>query len=253
MEKERKKIEAAFAAEKEAAGQKAALLQGKLEKTRDQLDEANRSASSAMKKLEREREAHAETATALTDLERKWEAESEKREKMRELEKQVNAATAKITSALEQIRTFLEETEEHLNVDLACLSCLGPLTDAQVLVPCGHSICHKCSLKLDQSSSSHDPSKYCPLCRQEAAAEGGEPIEATPVEGFPNTMLDAVLSRLRTKVQDVESLLNFVFCIFDPQEGEGAATGNTAKLLQVAQTRKGKSAPRASQETPEDE
>jgi len=33
MEKERKKIEAAFAAEKEAAGQKAALLQGKLEKS----------------------------------------------------------------------------------------------------------------------------------------------------------------------------------------------------------------------------
>ena len=39
--------------------------------------------------------------------------------------------------------------------------------------------------------------------------------DATPVESFPNVMLDACTARLRAKSQDVQALLNQVCAIFD--------------------------------------
>jgi hypothetical protein len=43
-----------------------------------------------------------------------------------------------------------QAADAHFKVDLHCLVCLQPLIEPQVLVPCGHSICIKCSQALDQ-------------------------------------------------------------------------------------------------------
>jgi hypothetical protein len=56
--------------------------------------------------------------------------------------------------------------------------------------------------------------------------------EMPPVEAFPNTMLDTMATRLRTKSQDVQALLNFVFGIFD----EGAHVLPNAEHLRAAPT-----------------
>ena len=58
------------------------------------------------------------------------------------LESVVNAATVQIADALSKIRSFLEETEEHLKVDLCCLCCLGPLLDPQVCCHEAHPPAH---------------------------------------------------------------------------------------------------------------
>ena len=90
-------------------------------------------------------------------------------------------------------------------------------------MPCGHSVCIKCSQALDAKATQSPElaaAKFCPMCTQQrttalAAGGGDDSADLTPIENFPNTMLDAVLSRLRTKVQDVQTLLNFVVDIFE--------------------------------------
>ena len=86
-------------------------------------------------------------------LEKAWAEETAKRERLAKLEVAVTAATHQITAALASTREFLEATEQHLKVDLACLCCLGPLVEPQVLVPCGHSLCLKCSNALEAGAT----------------------------------------------------------------------------------------------------
>ena len=84
----------------------------------------------------------------------------------------------------------------------------------------------KCSQALDQAaaqSADLGPAKFCPICVQARAEEGGGrhgssgdgDDEAPPVEQFPNQMLDAVTTRMRAKTLDVQALLNYVLGIFD--------------------------------------
>ena len=58
---------------------------------REQLEGAQREASSASRKLARETEAHTITAAELTKLNGRFEAEAEKRDKLATLEKQVGS------------------------------------------------------------------------------------------------------------------------------------------------------------------
>ena len=100
-----------------------------------------------------------------------------------------------------------------------------------MLVPCGHSICLKCSQALDvqgAASADYGNAKFCPLCAQIKAQEEAakprrnryaapeeEEDEVPPVEQFPNLMLDSVTTRLRAKTQNVQGLVNYVAAIFD--------------------------------------
>ena len=129
-------------------------------------------------------------------------------EKLQLLEVKVGGAVKQINSALGKIRGFLEETEEHLKTDLCCLSCLNPLLEPQVLVPCGHSVCRACYRGIEAKTTSQDPYKYCPVCKANETGRQGQ-----PVEGFQNSMLDLCLQRLRTKVQRVETFLNLAVSI----------------------------------------
>jgi len=213
MDKEKRRIEAAAAEEMQKMQAKCKGLETQLANLKDKAEESIRTAKSATRHLEREKEAHKVTAEALATLEKTREEEAWKLAQLKELDGRVGKATEQIQQSLTHIRKFLAETEEHLKVDLCCLSCLNPLLDPQVLVPCGHSICRTCSQGLDARVTDQDPCKYCPVCKANAAA-AGDGGEANPVEGFPNTMLDLCLQRLRTKVQNVEALLNLVGGIF---------------------------------------
>ena len=152
-------------------------------------------------------------------------------------EKLVDRQRKDISSALGRMKALNEGTRNHLETDLACLFCLQPLLEPQVLVPCGHSICVTCSAALDAKAAEnpeYGAAKFCPLCAQ---GEGSRPGSAragrdddavlSPVEAFPNPMLDMVLSRLRTKVQDVQGEINAVLAIFEmgdmPRPLPGAA------------------------------
>ena len=245
-DKEKKRVEAAMAAERAKASEQVTALQDELMTARMALDEAREAAKGGKKALEKEQKAHAATREAFDKLESDWKADAAKREQLRRLEGEVTAATAQISAALFRTREFMEDTREHLNVDLACLVCLGPLTEAQVLVPCGHSLCNRCAHALEASATQQPElgaAKYCPMCVQIASGGGGglaagaalaqtpDEIEIAPVESFPNLMLDVVLSRLRTKTQDVQALLNTVVSIF---AGGGRPLPN-ADLLAVKQ------------------
>ncbi len=234
MDKEKKRIEAAAAEEMQKVTGRVKQLEDELRGLQGSLDEATRTAKSATRKLEVEREAHKETAEKLAQLEKVRQEEAWKLEKLKALDVKVTGAMRQIHAALGKIRGFLEETEEHLKVDLCCLCCLNPLLDPQVLVPCGHSVCRTCYQALDASTTALDPCKYCPVCKANAAkasVEDGDGAgaggDAQPVEGFQNTMLDLCLQRLRTKVQNVEAFLNLVGGIFTdvapPESPKGAS------------------------------
>ena len=206
MDEEKKRLEAAAAEEVKKAGGRLNELEHEVGSLRDQLDGATRAAKQAAKETAREKEAHALTAEKLAALEKVRKDEADKLEKLHVREVKVNGAVKQINGALGKIRGFLEETEEHLKTDLCCLSCLNPLLEPQVLVPCGHSVCCACYRGMDAKTTSQDPYKYCPVCK--ANETGRQVKQGQPVEGFHNPMLDLCLQRLRTKVQRVETFLN---------------------------------------------
>uniref|UniRef100_A0A7S4ET30 RING-type domain-containing protein n=2 Tax=Chrysotila carterae TaxID=13221 RepID=A0A7S4ET30_CHRCT len=84
-----------------------------------------------------------------------------------------------------------------------------------MLVPCGHSVCGQCVASMERNAeiSVLGTDKYCPLCRQ---VEGAEDLDAegedgtVPVDSYDNRMLEAMLARLRTKLQDIASLVVLV-------------------------------------------
>jgi DNA repair exonuclease SbcCD ATPase subunit len=238
--KERERIEAAMAEERSKAMERMAALQEQITEMKHGLEEMREKVASGTRALEKEKKAHAKAEEVKERLEVAWNAEAEKRARLAKLEVAVNAASSQIVTALTAIRNFLKATEQHLKVDLSCLNCLGPLDEPQVLVPCGHSICTRCSKALDAGATitEHGASKYCPVCEQYGAPEmagrrgNDDSSEMPPVEAFPNTMLDTMATRLRTKSQDVQALLNFVFGIFD----EGAHVLPNAEHLRAAPT-----------------
>ena len=197
-DKEKKRIEAAMSEERNKAMERLTALQNEVVATKRLLAESHEEATAAKRALDKERRAHMKTSEAKDALEVAWKAEESKRERLAKLEISVNVATKQISTALLSMREFHEATNAHLKVDLECLVCLQPLIDPQVLVPCGHSICLKCSQALDQAGYG---GKVCPLCvqlRAEAASYGSsrygsdydEMEEAPSVEHFPNQMLD---------------------------------------------------------------
>jgi len=230
-DKEKKRIEAAMAEERSKANERLTALQDEMQSTRRLLEESREQAAAAQKALEREKRAHKHTTEAKEKLEAAWLAEEAKRERLAKLEVSVDAATKQITAALLAMREFLQAADAHFKVDLHCLVCLQPLIEPQVLVPCGHSICIKCSQALDQAaaqSAGYGPPKACPLCTQQRAEELGgslrrgaesEGDEAPQVEQFPNQMLDTVTTRMRAKTLDVQTLLNYVLGIFNVDKG----------------------------------
>ena len=48
-------------------------------------------------------------------------------------------------------------------VDFSCLSCLKPLIEPMVLVPCGHSVCHNCFVEMEGAAGSGvlENAKFC--------------------------------------------------------------------------------------------
>ena len=127
---------------------------------------------------------------------------------------------------LDEIRCFLHEMRTHLEVDLACIGCLGPLTDAQVLVPCGHSVCRNCLTTMEEAALAESRPKQCPLCRERDRFGVEDPDDFRPTDNHPNPMLEALLARLRVKVQDVETLLNTVNGIFRHSSRSGSQAGS---------------------------
>ena len=114
-----------------------------------------------------------------------------------------------------QVRAFLQSLNEQLRVDLACIGCLGELTDAMVLVPCGHSVCTGCVRHMEASGNTSvlGSDMFCPICKQLSLGNDlcdDDDVVLQPVEAFGNTMMDATLARLRTKVQDILGLLSVV-------------------------------------------
>ena len=224
-EKEKARIEAAMAEERAKATERLSGLQEELTTVKRSLAEAKVEAELANRALDKERKQLAKTLEEKTKLEAQWNAEQVRRERVIAQEKVVGKQRVDIRTALGKMRAFTEETREHLNVDLACLYCLRPLLEPQVLVPCGHSICITCSYALDAAAAQNPEfgAKFCPMCTQQregsrpgSGRHGGEDEDALqPVEGFPNLMLDTVLTRLRTKVQDVQGQINFVLQIFE--------------------------------------
>ena len=216
MDREKKRIETATHEEMQKLQAKLQNAEDELTSTKDKLEEAGRTAKSASSQLEREKHAHQQTAERLAALEKLREEEAWKLERLQELDVKVTAAMKQVHHALDNIRDFLEQTEEHHKVDLSCHCCFNPLLEPQVLVPCGHSICRTCCQALDAQVTEHDPNKYCPVCKANAAKasaeDSGGDLEA--VQGFPNTMLDLCLHRLRTKEQTLEAFLNLVGGIF---------------------------------------
>ena len=238
--REKKRIEDAMKAEREKSKKEIEELKVQLEDLKMELSDAKQARLEAEKNLERETKHKKAAIKAREDLEAKWKLEEARRERVKEQEKVVSAQRKDITSALGHMRTFTLETHDHLNVDLACLSCLKPLLEPQVLVPCGHSICNECSFKLDAeaaASGEYGAAKYCPLCTREGRHPPRPGVEEdddalSPIENFPNLMLDTVLSRLRQKVQDVQGQINVVLSIFEkggnPLPGAKALAGPPA-------------------------
>lgn len=235
-EKEKARIEKAMAEERTKAQGQMDSLKQQVADLQLQLSDAQTQATEATQALEKEKRYRAKAVEAKEALEAKWKAEEERRERVIHQEKIVTSQRKDIAAALGNMRTFANETKGHLNVDLACLCCLKPLLEPQVLVPCGHSICNECSFKLDADaakSGEYGAAKYCPLCERAGGRlprPGDDSDDAlSPVEGFPNLMLDTVLSRLRQKVQDVQSQINVILGIFEkggnPLPGAKALAG----------------------------
>ena len=119
------------------------------------------------------------------------------------------------------------------DVDLECLSCLGPLTEANLLVPCGHTICHDCADEMEQASqlSLLGAGKFCPVCRQASVAageDGFDGFDERPVEAYRNHMLDVVLARSRAKALDARALLPTLDRIITGAEGVADSTAPPA-------------------------
>lgn len=113
--------------------------------------------------------------------------------------------------AMGKVGRFLERMRGDLDMDTSCLCCLGELHDSTVLVPCGHSVCRECvrRMETDDRNSALGHDMFCPVCRkrdEEGSSDDDDDV-MQPSEGFPNQMLDTILSRLRLKAQDLSSLL----------------------------------------------
>ncbi len=205
-----KAIEAAAAAERAKVYEKMGKVTAELEASRRELAGRGEMYDEVCRELAEERGAHKLSAAELVELRAIRAAEAEKAAALVTMEREVTRARSAVGVALRRIRSFLDETQEHITVDHACHACLGPLTDAQMCVPCGHSLCSGCATELERLAAEqpeYGHAKFCPVC---TGGLGGAHRDATPVESFPNTMLDAVLARLREKEQDVHTLLNFV-------------------------------------------
>lgn len=169
--------------------------------------QASAAATQAVQQLTLERQAHQATAAKLEALRAKVAEEDERMRKFEVQEAAMREASGRMDSAINSVRVFLEETAAELEVDFSCLSCLNPLLEPVVLVPCGHSVCQPCYIEMEGAAGSGvlENAKFCPICNKMKRR-----VDAQPCEGFSNQMLDAVLSRMRTKHQDAETLNNIV-------------------------------------------
>lgn len=216
-EKEKARIEAAMAEERAKSAEKLATLEEKLAEANDLVSAARKEHADASKELDKERKSHTKAKEKLDTLEKKWAAMADQRERLAALEKATSEATKMIVSSLGYMKEFIDKTNEHLNVDLSCLSCLQPLHEAHVLVPCGHSVCLQCARKLESNARMTEmgPIKECPICAEKNPLLSLDAEEMPNVEAFPNTMLDALVTRLSQKTMDAQGLNNMVLGIFD--------------------------------------
>ena len=222
-EKEKARVEAAMAEERAKAADRLAELERSTAEANERGAAAVAERAKAAADLDQERKAHTATREKLAELERKWEAMGAQREKLAELDATTAKATEQIVTSLGHMKQFCNATNEHLMVDTNCISCLDPLDEPHVLVPCGHSLCVRCTRALDKNARQTEmgPIKVCPICAEQTPAYTLDVDDMPNVEAFPNIMLDALLTRLSSKRINVQSLLTTVLDIFDQPGGRG--------------------------------
>jgi len=88
-----------------------------------------------------------------------------------------------------------DSIEDNLLVDFTCAGCLRyPMTNPQVLTPCGHTFCEECISKWKTSNLQQNV--YCVSCTSE--------LPATDV--CCNLLADLILSRVQFKKQELHKL-----------------------------------------------
>ncbi|KAL1523563.1 hypothetical protein AB1Y20_018499 [Prymnesium parvum] len=178
---------------------------------RDELRRARDGASRLMDSLNAEQQEHARTRRKLKAARAELRLGEQRMAQLVIDEAAMRTASSKMNQVISSLRTFLVEMEAEFDVDKSCLSCLNPLLDPVVLIPCGHSVCKTCYHNMERvAGHSVENAKYCPVCHKSKRRAADEPCE-----GFNNQMLDAVLSRMRAKHQDAKTFERVICIVSD--------------------------------------